>query len=156
MRNQRIFKKDFSNEFLRVFTGTILKWFHGLFLCFHREKALFSSEASFYRRFFFVWLLVISLAGGCASRRSVCSQALSSLHPVPRKPLMAPLSPLWVSPGFLSLPALSSKWRPLTVAVAHTLSLVWAIIPTPDCSLRYPSCSPTTSPIPEKGFYLLA
>ena len=59
-----------------------------------------------------------------------------------------------MSPGFLSLPALSSNWRPLTAAVAHTLSAVWAIrFPTPDCSLPWPSCSPTSSRIPEKGFY---
>ena len=51
---------------------------------------------------------------------------------------MAPLSPLWVSPGFLSLPALSSNWRPLTAAVAHTLSA-----PFPDTlALRLPPASP--------------
>ena len=39
MNLERIYFRRFSNELLRVFTGTILKWFHGLFLCFHREKS---------------------------------------------------------------------------------------------------------------------
>ena len=84
MRNQRIFKKDFSNEFLRVFTGTILKWFHGLFLCFHREKALFSSEASFYRRFFFC--LVTCYKPSRRLRKSSVRMLPSSLFSPPCTP----------------------------------------------------------------------
>ena len=79
----RFFKRileGFHGHNTQMVSRVVLGFSPGKTQCFLLKQAFIDA--------FFVWLLIISLAGGCASRRSVCSQALSSLHPRPRKPLM--------------------------------------------------------------------